>query len=235
MVEARTLAQQANLETRQAKHEHRSLAEQRATWRAEADAVLGPNGVASMLTTTLTARRRQRPTRVNRAWVRTQAAQIIKTMEASRSTWQEWHVRAEALRVVRTANVPRRRVDDIVARLTHAALTRSSVALQAPVEPGISEPAGLRRTDGDSVSTIAGATWHTSTRILTAEHRLVEAAGRFDGHRAPSPAVDVALLEAAANRTRSTRARSHGCAPWPRPVPAFSWRSRPPGQARPPR
>jgi DNA primase catalytic core len=201
MVEARTLAQQANLETRPAKHEPRTLAEQRTTWRNEADAVLGPDGVASMLTTTLTARRLQRPTRVNRAWVRTQAAQIIKTMEATRSTWQDWHVRAEALRLVRSANVPRRRVDDVVARLTHAALTRNSVALQAPVEPGISEPAGLRRANEDSVYTVAGATWHTSKRILAAEHRLLEAAGRVDGHRAPSPAVDVALLEAAANRT----------------------------------
>jgi DNA primase catalytic core len=201
MVEARTLAQQANLETRQAKHEPRTLAEQRATWRAEADAVLGPAGVASMLTAALTARRLQRPTRVNRAWVRTQAAQIITTMEASRSTWQDWHVRAEALRVVRTANVPRRRVDDVVARLTQTALSRHSVALQAPPEPGISEPPGLRRIDGDSVYTVAGATWHTSRRILAAEHQLVEAAGRLDGHKVPSPAVDVALLEAAANRT----------------------------------
>src|SRR5665647_1819477 len=184
MVEARTLAQQANLETRQAKHEPRTLAEQRVTWRAEADAVLGPAGVSSMLAATLTARRLQRPTRVNRAWVRTQAAQIIKTMEASRSTWQDWHVRAEALRVVRTANVPRRRVDDVVARLTQTALSRHSVALQAPLEHGISEPPGLRRIDGDSVYTVAGATWHTSRRILAAEHRLLEAAGRVDGHRA---------------------------------------------------
>lgn len=35
------LAQRANLETREAKHEPRSLAEQRATWRAQADQVLG--------------------------------------------------------------------------------------------------------------------------------------------------------------------------------------------------
>jgi len=201
MVEARTQAQQANLETRQAKHEPRTLAEQRVTWHAEADAVLGSDGVASMLTATLMARHPQRLTLVNRAWVRTQAAQIIKTMEASRSTWQDWHVRAEALRVVRAANVPRRRVDDVVARLTHAALTRHSVALQVPAEPGISEPAGLRRIDGDRVYTVAGATWHTSKQILAAEHRLVEAAGRLDGHQVPPPAVEVALLEAAANRT----------------------------------
>ncbi|WP_225579697.1 MobF family relaxase [Nocardioides donggukensis] len=40
-VEAVALAQQANLETREAKHEPRSEAEQRATWRAEAVEVLG--------------------------------------------------------------------------------------------------------------------------------------------------------------------------------------------------
>jgi len=201
MVEARALAQQANLETRQAKHEPRTLAEQRATWRAEAEALLGSDGVAAMLTATLTARQVRFPTLVTRAWVRTQAAQIVATMEGSRSTWQDWHVRAEALRVVRAGNVPRRRVDDVVARLTHAALTRHSVALRAPLEAGISEPAGLRRIDGDSVYTVARATWHTSKRILAAEQRLVEAAGHLGGHQVSPPAVEVALLEEAANRT----------------------------------
>ena len=43
-VEASALAQQATLETRQAKHEPRSFAEQRAAWRAEAAAVLGGRG-----------------------------------------------------------------------------------------------------------------------------------------------------------------------------------------------
>jgi conjugative relaxase-like TrwC/TraI family protein len=40
-IEALHLAQQATLETRDAKHEPRSLAEQRATWQAEAEQVLG--------------------------------------------------------------------------------------------------------------------------------------------------------------------------------------------------
>ncbi len=54
-VEALYLAQQANLETRDAKHEPRSLAEQRATWLSEAAAVLGsPQAVASMVRTALT-------------------------------------------------------------------------------------------------------------------------------------------------------------------------------------
>ena len=200
MVEARALAQQANLETRQAKHEPRTLAEQRATWRAEAEAVLGAEGVRSMLAATFTARTLRRPVFVTRGWVRTQSAQIVATMEGSRSTWQDWHVRSEALRIVRAANVPRRRVDDVVARLTHAALTRHSVALQAPAD-GIAEPAALRRTDGDSVYTVARSTWHTSRRIVAAEHRLVDAAGRRGGHQVPTPAVEVALIEAVANRT----------------------------------
>jgi TrwC relaxase len=49
-VEALHLAQQATLETRDAKHEPRSLAEQRASWLSEAAAELGGRGaVASMV------------------------------------------------------------------------------------------------------------------------------------------------------------------------------------------
>ena len=60
-VEALHLAQQATLETRDAKHEPRSLAEQRTTWLNEAAAVLGGRGaVASMVQTALAPRRRDR-------------------------------------------------------------------------------------------------------------------------------------------------------------------------------
>src|SRR6188472_2350747 len=54
-VEMLHLAQQATLETRDAKHEPRSLAEQRATWLGEAASVLGnAQAVASMVRTALT-------------------------------------------------------------------------------------------------------------------------------------------------------------------------------------
>ena len=60
-VEALHLAQQATLETRDAKHEPRSLAEQRATWLNEAATVLGGRGaVASMVRTVLAPARRDR-------------------------------------------------------------------------------------------------------------------------------------------------------------------------------
>ncbi|MFL6044583.1 MAG: hypothetical protein ACJ72M_05635 [Propionibacteriaceae bacterium] len=45
-VEALQLAQQATFETRDAKHEPRSLAEQGATWLNEAAAVLGGRSIA---------------------------------------------------------------------------------------------------------------------------------------------------------------------------------------------
>ena len=58
VVEAILLAQQATLETRDAKHEPRTLTEQRAAWREQAEDVLGgPAGVSFMVATALSAGR----------------------------------------------------------------------------------------------------------------------------------------------------------------------------------
>jgi hypothetical protein len=59
----------------------------------------------------------------------------------------------------------------------------------------------LRRTNGSSVYTVAGADLYTSQRILDAEQRLVATAGRRDGTVVDESAVDLALLEMAANGT----------------------------------
>src|SRR4030095_13361657 len=48
-VEALHLAQQATVDTRGTKHEPRSLAEQRAAWRAEAEQVLGGRGAVKAM------------------------------------------------------------------------------------------------------------------------------------------------------------------------------------------
>jgi hypothetical protein len=74
------------------------------------------------------------------------------------------------------------------------------VALVAPRD-GIDEPQALRRTNGSSVYTVAGADLYTSQWILDAEQRLVIAAGRRDGSAVDESAVDLALLEMAANGT----------------------------------
>ena len=84
--------------------------------------------------------------------------------------------------------------------LVDEVLDRRSVALAAPAD-NIEEPEALRRVDGSSVYTVAGAALYTSQRILDAEQRLVAAAGRHDGASVEQAAVDLALLEMAANGT----------------------------------
>ena len=179
-VEALHLAQQATLETRDAKHEPRSLAEQRTTWLNEAAAVLGGSeAVASMVRTAL-APPAETATIADARWVAQTADHILAVMEESRSTWQMWHVRAEAQRQVRTIDVPAEHAAALVDLLVDEVLDRRSVALAAPPD-GIEEPEALRRVDGSSVYTVAGADLYTSQRILDAEQRLVAAAGRRDG------------------------------------------------------
>ena len=199
-VEALQLAQQATLETRDAKHEPRSLAEQRATWLNEAATVLGGRGaVASMVQTALT-RPAETATIADARWVAQTADHILTVMEKCRSTWQMWHVRAEVERQVRTADVRVDRASLLVDLLVDEVLDHRSVALAAPAD-NIEEPGALRRVDGSSVYTVAGAHLYTSQRILDAEHRLVAAAGRRDGSAVDESAVDLALLEMATNRT----------------------------------
>jgi conjugative relaxase-like TrwC/TraI family protein len=198
-VEALHLAQQATLETRGAKHEPRSLAEQRATWHDEAAAALGSfEAVASMVQTAL-APPAETAMVADSHWVAETAGHILAAMETSRSTWQMWHVRAEAQRQVRTINMPTEQAGALVDLLVDEVLDHRSVALAVPDR--IEEPEPLRRVDGSSVYTIAGADLYTSQRILDAEQRLVIAARRRDGASVDPTTVDLALLEMAANGT----------------------------------
>jgi conjugative relaxase-like TrwC/TraI family protein len=199
-VEALQLAQQATLETRDAKHEPRSLTEQRATWMNEASAVLGGRrAVASMVATALTPAA-ETPRMADAHWVAQTADRVLTAMEATRSTWQTWHVRAEAQRHLRTVDVPAEHAAALVDMLVDEVLGRRCVALAAPAD-GIEEPGALRRPDGSSVYSIAGADRYTSQRILDAEQRLVTVAGIRDGAAVDLSAVDLALLEMAANGT----------------------------------
>jgi hypothetical protein len=131
-------------------------------------------------------------------WVAQTADHILSVIEASRSTWQMWHVRAEAQRQVRTIDVPAEHAAALVDLLVAEVLDHRSIALAAPYD-GIEEPEVLRRVDGSSVYTVAGADLYTSQRILDAEQRLLTTAGRRDGSAVDQVAVDLALLGMAAN------------------------------------
>jgi conjugative relaxase-like TrwC/TraI family protein len=197
-VEALQLAQQATLETRDAKHEPRTLIEQRTAWHAQAAETLGgPDAVQAMISKTLNPISITSP-KVNAEWMTVTAGRALAAVEERRSTWQSWHVRAEAQRQVRAVQVPTDKIDQLVELLVTEVLHTQSVSL-ARLEDGISEPKALRRADGSSVYTVAGSELFTSTRILAAEQRLVTTAGRSDGRVLDARMVELALLESTAN------------------------------------
>ncbi len=109
-----------------------------------------------------------------------------------------WHVRSEAHRQVRSLGTAPDDVDALIDQVTAHVLRASSVRL-TPTGDGVSEPASLRRQDGSSVYTVAGSAVYSSREILTAERRVVTAAGKFDRPAASEDAVTLALLEEAAN------------------------------------
>ncbi|NKR53052.1 relaxase domain-containing protein [Rhodococcus hoagii] len=198
-IEAIALAQQANLETREAKHEPKSHAEQREEWRATALQVLGgEQGLSDMVRTATQPRRSAPRTTVTDRWIQESAEQIIETVSEHQSRWQDAHLIAEAQRVARAANLPVDRVETVVDRLVAAAKSpEMSVALGR--EDDLNEPDVLRRRDGSSVYTTAGTQLYTSESVLAAEQRIVDAALRTDGRRTSEMDVDLALLEQAAN------------------------------------
>jgi conjugative relaxase-like TrwC/TraI family protein len=199
-VEALQLAQQATLETRDAKHEPRSLAEQRSTWMNEASAVLGGRGAVASMVATALSRAAETPRMADADWVAQTADRVLAAMEQTRSTWQMWHVRAEAQRHIRAIDVPVEHGAALVDLLVDEVLEHRCIALAAPPD-GIEEPGALRRVDRSSVYTVAGADRYTSQRILDAEQRLVATAGRREGSAVGQAAVDLALLEMAVNGT----------------------------------
>jgi len=243
-IEAVKLAQQATLETRQAKHEPRSHAEQRRIWRAEALRVLGtPHALGAMVDGALQGLRERSSARSDRqqatghdpdlsrtvprqpgggagnrwqrgglqragsigaagtldtpGWVAGTAKQVLATVQTSRATWQQAHVRAEAERAVRTANLPLARVDAAVEAIVAAALSPAwSLPLGMP-EP-VSEPVALRRRDGTSVYSTAGAQLFTSPSVVAAEQSLLAMSLRSSGPAVSAESIELALLEVAA-------------------------------------
>jgi DNA primase catalytic core len=198
-VEAIGLAQRATLETRAAKHEPRSFAEQRAAWREQAINVLcNPRAITRMVAT-VTGRKQEPAPAVTEEFLATTAATVVGVVQAGRATWQVWHVRAEAERQARAAGIGLKDMDSAVDRITTAALGPGS-SIRLGVDDPILDPAGLRRRDGSSVYLVAGSRLYTSRRIIAAEQSLLAAAQRRDGRTISDTQVGLALAESAANR-----------------------------------
>ena len=232
-IEALQLAQQATLETRDAKHEPRTLTEQRAAWHTQAAETLGGSqAVQTMISAALNPISITSP-HVDAEWVAATAEKVLQAVEERRSTWQSWHVRAEAQRHVRAAEIATDKFDQLVELLVAEVLQTRSVSLTRP-DDGLTEPAALRRSDGSSVYTVAGSDLFTSNRILAAEQRLVAAAGRTDGRILDAGTVELALLESAANGNALDADRRPWFVPCAPPGRGCSWRSHRPVPGKPP-
>jgi conjugative relaxase-like TrwC/TraI family protein len=206
--ESIALAQQANLETRDAKHAPRSLAEQRATWHREALDTLGSQqAIDRMIHTALHPTTDTAAPTITAAWLDDTARRVVATVERNRSTWQYWHLHAEATRRVRAAHLHPTQITQTVARIVDRARDQHSIALSRANR--ISEPDALRRRDGTSVYQVAGSTLYTSRRTLDAEARILAHAGHTDGHTIDTEHVAVALLETAANGVELNTGQAH--------------------------
>jgi DNA primase catalytic core len=201
-VEMIALAQQANLATRQAKHEPRSLAEQREQWREQAIEVLGSaESLREMVQRAITPRTAA-PAELSPAELSRMAFDTVRAVEAGRAQWARHNVVAEAQRQLRYAGHAIGADTDLAAeQVTAVALgPEHSIRIGTDPEPaGAAAPAALTRLDGSSVYRMAGGQLHTSPSILDAERAVVAAAGQ-GGARTVSPGdVEIALLEWSAN------------------------------------
>ncbi|WP_344802522.1 MobF family relaxase, partial [Microlunatus ginsengisoli] len=193
------LAQQANLATRQAKHEPRSLADQRRVWRAQAVAVLGSDQAVDAITTDAC-----RPPDQDVAGeglpddrvLDRVAEYVTETVSRSRARWQPTHVMAEAYRQLRGLNLPSDVIDPAVAAVTDRVLN-AAVPLTRP--DAVDVPDQLRRSDGSSVYEPKHTRLYTTTAVLDAEARIVDYALRRDGRIVDDTMLGLALLEAEAN------------------------------------
>ena len=225
--EALDLAQQATLSTREAKHEPRSLQEQRDTWWTEATQTLGSDeALRDRLGATLARQRTElRPTALTEEEAARLAESVLSAVSANRATWQRPHLRAEAQRQLRQGHAHPVYVDggDDPASMTAprpalewpgwvpadqwaaaveaivAAAEEQSLRHGATTEAEQGEPALLRRRDGASVYSTHDTELWTSRTIVTAERRIIAAAARTDGRVIDDIHIDLALLEQAAN------------------------------------
>jgi DNA primase catalytic core len=211
-IELLRLNQRANLGTRAARHSPRSHANQRATWRAQAEKVLGSEGAVEAMITLATGSRQPgrtltTPGANGRAptgqWVTQTAAAVVARVAVSHPTWQMWHVRAEAERAARTAGTALADVNGAVDAVVACALSPANSFLLAGPEP-VPDPDIPRRRDGSSVYTVPGAARYISMSVIGAKGHL----GAAPQPRNPSAAVvevadDEALFHAAYQREYS--------------------------------
>ncbi|MFC9965643.1 MobF family relaxase [Nocardia ignorata] len=197
--ELRSLAQQATLETRPAKHNSRSHAQQRRSWLREATALLGSaQAVTNVIAMVLNPLRTPK-IQVTEEWIGRSADHVLQVVAEHRSTWRAANVRAEIERHIRGKIHPRDWETAAEAVLTAALDPTRSIALGDPAvtaEPELATvPDTLRRRDHSSAYTPAGAQIYTSTRLLDAEDALITLSVQPGARQIPPDVVAAAIRD----------------------------------------
>ena len=181
------LYQQATLAERPDKPAGRSLRDLVADWRVEANQVLGVPDAGHVVEAAALHRTSSTAEPVDLDQV---ADVVVGVLEASRATWTEHHVRAEAHRQLR--RFPTADRDALVEAAVAVACDPSRV-LRIETPRTMPEPVELCRRSGESVFVEHASARYTTLRLLDAEERIVTAARHTTYH----PAIDPDLINQA--------------------------------------
>jgi conjugative relaxase-like TrwC/TraI family protein len=185
------LAQQATLETRDAKEVGTSLADKITAWRAEAEAVIGRRSLAGFVAAT--TRRTPALTGPGQIPLDHVTAAVLAAVAEQKATWTKWNLLAETERQLRPYRFASPADRDIATELVLARVTDPDLSVNLTPEPTtLAEPA-LCRASGESVLTEHGAARYTTQRILDAEQHLLDAARQATRYSLSPAAVNRAV------------------------------------------
>jgi conjugative relaxase-like TrwC/TraI family protein len=205
------LAQQATLETRDAKDAGTSLADKITAWRAEAETVIG-RGLAGLVPAT--TRRLPAVVGPDQIPLDQVTAAVLTAVAEQKATWTRWNVLAETERQLRPYRFASPADRDAATELVLARVTDPDLSVYLTgADAGAPKPA-LCRVSGESVFTEHGAARYTTQRILDAEQGLLDAA-RQSTRYSLSPAAVNRVVAAFEQRHQVTldhgqRALVHG-------------------------
>ncbi len=193
-----TLNQRAALDTR-ARKQHRTRAEQRQTWRAQAIIVLGGRPALDNMLATVLDGPPATGAVIDEVWIQRCADAVIEAVSAKRSTWRPWHVRSEVERRIR-GHVTRDQWQHVAEALTAAALSPPrSIPRGDPdrhAEPALRIPPALfTRSDGTSIFHPDDVVVYTAPAVLDLEARLAEMSLQAGAHALPKYVVEDAIAD----------------------------------------
>ncbi|AWK77067.1 hypothetical protein CBI38_37410 (plasmid) [Rhodococcus oxybenzonivorans] len=167
-----SLVQRATLETRSGKQTPRSLAAMREEWRQQAENILGPGGIDTVLAAALS---QDEPfIDVNQFDADDMATSVVERVSLHRSTWTEANVRTVAEDMLARVKFPsEQQASAAVEIVVNRALHRDSLLIDISLDE---MPTALTRANGESTLTDHQKARYTSNAMLDAEQRLLNAA-----------------------------------------------------------